>query len=799
MARPKKPLIPTLRPNAKKRQESSTSSISIITILKISLVVGLVSSALWIVYRGYLETRVNTRFDHNKMVVRSGLDVPELYWGSYRGGVYFGMKTREPNSLVTGLMWYFPSLLRAGHKGIRHWCESGDNLDGYSWVAHDGKNFGVQNLNDGSFHIETSFVKRVIGKNGGDWTNRISITAEDKMAQNEQVTFLYYIATEAEGDSIMWTKGKTFGFEGRSEKLGNFNVRLVNISGSIDYVSFLSAKTNGYHELTNTVVESLRLNGNQIVLLGDTLKLENKPNFIVSQITARVPFSFEVIYESLSADSVRTDSLSQEVYTNTLENHKKNFFTKFENKFKLSKKGFTDEEMLFAEAAFSNLLGGVSYFYGASKVQSKYTANPVPYWKAPLYTAVPSRSFFPRGFLWDEGFHGFLIAAWDLDIELDIMSHWLDLMNVEGWIPREQILGKEALSKVPEEFVVQFNTNANPPTFFLTLQFILKHFSESIIINDDRLAAVERLYPRLVRWFDWFNTTQNGAISSSYYWRGRNAETNRELNPKTLSSGLDDYPRASHPTELERHLDLRCWLMISAGVLAEIADLLKKPNDKFLSCFNYLSNNDLLNELHWSNAAKRYADYGLHTDDVALMKPKAPAKATAPPKEAHRVVKSKPVYQFVDSTYGYVTLFPFLSLMLDPESHTLGEILSEFKNPELLWTDFGLRSLSKTSPLYMKRNTEHDPPYWRGPIWIQMNYLALRALSHYSESSGPYASQAKSLYSDLRKNVIGNMFRQFKKTGFIWEQYNDVTGEGQGCRPFNGWSSLVVLMMAEIY
>ena len=42
------------------------------------------------------------------------------------------------------------------------------------------------------------------------------------------------------------------------------------------------------------------------------------------------------------------------------------------------------------------------------------------------------------------------------------------------WIPREQILGGEARAKVPEQFVVQSNENANPPTFFLPLETIIQ-------------------------------------------------------------------------------------------------------------------------------------------------------------------------------------------------------------------------------------------------------------------------------------------------------------------------------------
>ena len=89
---------------------------------------------------------------------------------------------------------------------------------------------------------------------------------------------------------------------------------------------------------------------------------------------------------------------------------------------------------------------------------------------------------------------------------------------------------------------------------------------------------------------------------------------------------------------------------------------------------------------------------------------------------------------------GYVSLFPFLLHIVDPASPNLGTILKDLEDPAKLWTPHGLRSLSRSASLYGKRNTEHDPPYWRGPIWINLNFLAVRALHHYAfHAEGPHS------------------------------------------------------------
>ena len=369
---------------------------------------------------------------------------------------------------------------------------------------------------------------------------------------------------------------------------------------------------------------------------------------------------------------------------------------------------------------------------------------------------------------------------------------WTLERNNATFKTRNVTLQNEMLLQVPAEFVVQHNTVANPPTFFIALDTFLRSSED---IADANLSTLERLYPRLVVWFDWFNNSQGGEESSTYRWRGRDPNAQRELNPKTLASGLDDYPRASHPTNDERHLDLRCWLALGARVLARISERLNLNGERFANTYAYLSDNALLRSLHWSEEAGRFADFGLHTDEVAL-KRRAPKKGAPGPGEMIRVTTGEPRLRLVDSHFGYVSLFPFLLHILDHDSPMLEKVLLDLKNPKLLWTEFGLRSLATTSPLYMKRNTEHDPPYWRGQVWININVLAVQALRFYS-ASGPYRDLAFQLHEDLRRNIIRNLFKQYKKTGYIWEQYSDVTGEGTGSRPFTGWSSLVVLLMSS--
>ena len=369
----------------------------------------------------------------------------------------------------------------------------------------------------------------------------------------------------------------------------------------------------------------------------------------------------------------------------------------------------------------------------------------------------------------------------------EAIGHWLGLLNADGWIGREQVLGDEARARVPSEFLVQRTAHANPPTLLLPVAHMLDGGDPA------DLAFLRRAFPRLRAWFSWLHHSQAGPVPLSYRWRGRDPALPTLLNPKTLPSGLDDYPRASHPSASERHLDLRCWVALGSRVLMRLAEQLGETEAaaELGPLAASLGAEESLDELHWAPELGVFADFGNHTKAVQL-KPR-------PPQGLMRVVgRPHPHLQYVDAL-GYVSLFPFLLRLLDPNSPRLGPMLDVLADRRQLWSPFGLRSLAASSPFYSQRNSEHDPPYWRGAVWLNVNYLALGALHYYGHLEGPHQARAARLHGELRANLVGNVRRQYQATGFLWEQYSDQDGRGMGCRPFQGWTSLVLLAMAEDY
>jgi len=407
--------------------------------------------------------------------------------------------------------------------------------------------------------------------------------------------------------------------------------------------------------------------------------------------------------------------------------------------------------------AFSNLMGGIGYFYGQNRIYLPNVQPHEPQYKMSdnnyaLFTATPSRRFFPRGFLWDEGFHQLIISAWDKELSKDMLAHWLRLIDENGWIAREQILGAEAESSVPPEFIVQYPDHANPPTLYLSIEKIL----EKGDLTQHDILFLKGMFKHLLSNFIWFLKTQPGESRNSWYWRG--AKGNH-----TLPSGLDDYPRAEFRSSSEEHVDLLCWMTLAANILDKIA----KSIDVYdVSQFKLIEDELIrqLDEHHWNEDIHAYCDY-----DGAS--------------EQH--VKH----------VGYLSLFPFLFGFIPVNSPRLGHVLDIMEDPKILKTNFGLRSLSASDPQF-----ETGENYWRGAIFINMNYLALRALyRYYSTGDGPYASRAKNLYHTLRRNLIANLYRVYNNQNDFFEQYNPHTGVGQGQHPFTGWTALVVLIMAETY
>ncbi|ETS83073.1 hypothetical protein PFICI_04949 [Pestalotiopsis fici W106-1] len=681
-------------------------------------------------------------------------------------------------------------------RNLRDTCEQDDGMNGYGWTQYDTRTGGSQTIYDSKLHIDltTEFFK---SGDGLGWVVRVSGTPRSGAPADLKTALVWHIALEGaesmpnQGNlNCTAAKGHQAGANcfGTAPGLGPFELHQLSNTG------------NAFHE--GTAVKSVTVTEDKIwkakSVYMDVIKaasgkalLVNEPgngNMHFIQVILEGPFSIDFTFRSNQSQLVTSDDFSSK--SNAFYS---SFPDQIDTVFPRSSPYQDQKYRSFISSLLSNLLGGQGFFYGDTRVDyshdTAYEETSLDFWvqaeaamkratvtntpPSTLLSHVPSRPFFPRGFLWDEGFHLLPIIEWDMDLAVSSLQSWLSRMDNDGWIEREQILGEEARSKVPKKFQTQYPHYANPPTLALLLPKIISKMTneseyrghESIYVTnlDEARRLLQQLFPLFKRQYEWFRRTQAGNFSAyprpfnsneeGYRWRGRSPG-------HTLTSGLDDYPRAEPPHPGELHLDALAWVGAMASALEIAAKYLGEDASTYTEQLENIRHS--LDTIHWNKSALAYCDATIGTDGS---------------------------FQHI-CHLGYMSLMPLLLGHLNSTHEKLTAVLDLVAEPNKLWSPHGLRSLSADDANY---HTDED--YWRGAVWMNINVLAVLRLRDIGQDDNAQGVRARRLAADLRTRVIDTVCRSWEKTGFVWEQYNDQTGEGQRSRAFTGWTASIILLM----
>jgi mannosyl-oligosaccharide glucosidase len=332
---------------------------------------------------------------------------------------------------------------------------------------------------------------------------------------------------------------------------------------------------------------------------------------------------------------------------------------------------------------------------------------------------------------------------------------WLDVSNPKtGWIPREQNRGAENRGLGGSGF--ELSKDANPPTLILGLRYLLEK-------NKDFLTThfTNTSWTQLKKWYEWWNNTE-GVFKKNqhtfmYKWWG-------PLPISNLGSGMDDFPRSDGMSYTLYSLDATMWFYFFTDNMIELAKV-------------YENDNTFVNELSTRKEKIRDNVYKFMYD------------------ENDNVFRERLTSIFgsqkLNMHMGYPNLFPLIFGIVENNSKDLEAYLKILSDDYLMGSPWGIRSISKSDPAYL-----NGGDYWRGPIWISINYMTLRGLKLYYSNN----EKAREVYNMIRMNLITNICTQKKKRGYFYEHYNQKNdGLGQGNHPFNGWTSLISLIISEEY
>ncbi|KAJ6239068.1 mannosyl-oligosaccharide glucosidase [Anaeramoeba flamelloides] len=664
-----------------------------------------------------------------------------------RPPIYSGIMTKTEFTLRFGFAYHEHLHERKGRfLMIREVCSYDDRVD-FRSTEGDGLNFGVTSIQDDWF-MDVTITEEWVKPETSNGSVALRITGVSNNKDEEAYVSVYTYVSISGDQSTQTLTCDSKTISGHSNDYGDFELVVKSQNQEPIALSYLGLNSSHPYEVSSTISENMGRYKHAWQLPNKTLGAVSDTNVGIIEKVFQTPFTLTVYLQSPSDPIPESFDCDDQK-----EKYKDDFDQKFATKFP----NVAPENTDFAKNVLNTLLNGLSYFSGERII--KYPNGTVQTFEnSELFSFIPNKVYFPRPFFWDEGFHDMIIHRWDPELFKQIIKSWFNIQVSDGewsgWIAREQVIGKEAQSRCPEWAWTGIVGTMNPPVFYITLEQFIDE-------NPDEIAFLKEMYPKLQMTYNfYFKHCHIKSDQYSFKWPGR---TYGGDFGGTLDSGLDDYPRYHLEFDTEIDIDLQAWMASCSSIMKKFASLVGDTTNEALYQSNYEKTTNILFTKNWNDEKSLYQDYiepGLFSDHT-----------------------------------GYLNLFTLL-LKLEPiddgKNDRVDAILDLLLKENSIVSEIGgIRSLSVEDSGFLISGN-----YWCGAIWINLNYLTLSGLKYYE----PYYPKAKTIRQNLENILITNMKKEYEKeSGGIFEIYLPYDGEGYSNLPFAGWSTLILLIMAQIY
>ncbi len=229
--------------------------------------------------------------------------------------------------------------------------------------------------------------------------------------------------------------------------------------------------------------------------------------------------------------------------------------------------------------------------------------------------------------------------------------------------------------------------------------------------DDDWIAG---LYPKLKAYLDWDLSHRARPGSGLAVWA-----TGDNVNCRCDESGMDNSPRFDSGTNLEA-VDFNSYLAQEFRIMAGFAGQLGLKQDSAMWHERYALFNRQIHTRLWSDEHRFYVDKDLSTDVLASV--------------------------------------GFLPLLTDaPSADQVWELARHIHDPASFGTQFPVPSVPASCAAYQK-------DMWRGPTWVNLNWL----IAYGFERHGLLSEAAF-----LRAKTCGEIERWYERSGTLFEYYDD--------------------------